>query len=138
MTSEGTPPMVVLAVDIIGNGTADRDVSRAGNDGEKPALRDRQTQQCLERHPRLDRDDTRLRVKGQHHRHGSGGDDRTAVIQTGITVTASLAEGQERRFIGLPHGSTPRPRHGLHEARRRMDDASPGRQIVASVCHRAT
>lgn len=63
MSAEGAVTMVVLSVNVTGDGTANGDEARAGHDWQEPATRHKGSQNVIQRNTCSAGKHTRLRIK---------------------------------------------------------------------------
>ena len=104
MTAKGAGGVMVLAVDVIGDGSAERDVLGAGGDGEKPAAGDGEVEDLRKGDAGLGGEDAGVLVKGEQTVH-AGGDQETALIEEAhVAVGAAHADGQNARVETVADG----------------------------------
>lgn len=88
VVAERPGAVMVLAVDIVPYSPAQADKTRARRDRQEPALRDTETHDRVERDPRFSDETAALRVKGDNSIEPARGQQRVAVIQTGVSQAA--------------------------------------------------
>jgi hypothetical protein len=119
---EGAVAVVVLAVDVRGDGAADGDVAGAGGDGHEPALGHGEAEEVVEAQAGLGGDDPGAAVEGQHLAHARGVGHRAAGVLGGVPVGAAQAPGDDATLAGCVDGG------GEALGRRRVQDGRPGRR----------
>jgi hypothetical protein len=137
MGAEGAGPVMVLPVDVVGDGAAERDEARAGRDRQEPALRQRHVDDGGEENARLGADDARLEVEIEDAVERAAVEDDATVVEARVAVAPAIAIRKQRPRIAVIDRQDGRePRHRprfLRDAR----EAAPGRGRRASTRRRA-
>ncbi len=101
VAAKGAGDVVVLAVDVVGNGTADGDVFCAGSDGQKEAARDGEIENLGESDAGFTAQDSGLRIEADEAVQPTGdarpaGRKEGAVFkQADVSVATAGADGQK-------------------------------------------
>jgi hypothetical protein len=94
MTSERSGAMMIFAVHIVGNSTADCDKPGTGHYRQKPAARNADLQNFSQRHTRLTVEDAALYIESDKSIESSRADLRSVAIYTTVAVTATQTKCQ--------------------------------------------
>ena len=98
--TERPVPVVVLAVDVVRDGAADRDLLRAGHHRQEEPARDDEPEDLAQRDPRLAGEEPPLRIEREEAVEPAGGEKHAAVVEAGVAVAPPQAVGEDR----LAHG----------------------------------
>ncbi len=94
VAAEGAGDVVVLAVDVVGDCSAERDVLCAGRDRKEEAARNGEVEDLRERDAGFGGEEAGLGVEAEQAVH-AGGDEELAVLeQADVAVAAAHADGQ--------------------------------------------
>ena len=94
MIAEGCGDVMIFAMHVIRNRSADGDIFCAGSDGQEPAARDGKLQDLIQRDPAFASQQAGGRLKVQKAIQAQGREHRTAFQQTDIAIAASHADSQ--------------------------------------------
>ena len=94
VAGEGAGVLVVFAVDVVGDGTAEGDVFGAGGDGEEEAARDGEVEDLGEGDAGLGGEEAGLRVEGDEAVHAGGLEEIAAFEEADVAVAAAHADGE--------------------------------------------
>ena len=97
VAAEGAGDLVVLAVDIVGDGAAEGDVLGAGSDGKEEAARNSEVEDLRERNAGLGGQDAGLGVEIDQAVHAGGLEQRAVLQQADIAVAAT--ESDRKRAV---------------------------------------
>ena len=109
VAAERSRAVVVLAVDVVRDRTAERDELGARADRQEPTARNDHREQLLEAEPRLGAQDPSLRIEVDQSRELAGVDQHPAVVQAAIAVAAAepVGEGGRRPEIQIGQLAAP-------------------------------
>ena len=113
VAAEGSGDVVVLAVDVVGNGAADGDVFGAGSDGQKEAARDGEVENLGESDAGFAAENAGLRIEADQAVQPSGdtgtaGGKQGAVFeQADVAIAAASADWQKPRGGRFVKGKSP-------------------------------
>ncbi len=129
MLAEAALLVMVLAMDVSGDGTADSYEPGARADWDEPTFGHADPHEPVETHPGLDDDQTDPSVEPQHPAASGHVQDPAARVLSRVTICAAEAPGEHASTAGREHGGTEvvvgsRRYHGRERRRR----ASPTRQ----------
>ena len=94
VAAEGAGDVVVLAVDVVGDGAAEGDVFGSGRDGQEEAARDGEVEDLRERDAGLGGEKAGLGVEVDQAVH-AGGEQQIAVLeQADVAIAAAQSDGQ--------------------------------------------
>jgi hypothetical protein len=102
VVAEAAVDVMVLAVDVAGDGAPDRHELRAGHHRREEPARHEGVQDLLEGDPGLTAQPARLGVEVEHAVEAAGENDAAIAQQRGVAVTAAETEGQHG--VALPIG----------------------------------
>ena len=100
VSSEGSRTVMVLAVDVVGNGSADGNEARAGRDGKEPSLRKEYVENIGEADAAFAAEYARRFVETENAVETATVDQFAAGVETRIAVTAAEAMGEQRAGRG--------------------------------------
>src|SRR6185369_12954164 len=123
--AEGPCAMVVLAVDVVGDGAADRHEPRARRDRKEEAARQREGRDFREQHARLAAQRRGGRIERDEAIEVARAQDGAAVVEARIAIAAARAVRQDRAAIIGKRQSLRAVAHARH-ALPRVEDAAPG------------
>ncbi len=90
--TEGRRAMMVLSVDIVGHGAAERDEAGARRGRQEPAVGHNKLKNIRQAGAGFCSKPAGLRIEGDEAREGSRVDDRACAVQTGIAIGAPQAD----------------------------------------------
>jgi hypothetical protein len=96
MPAEGTGAVVVLPMDVIGQGAAQCHKASAGQNGHKPALRYDEVQNLGQKNPRLGPKNSHLRLPEEYVPRVTHGNQHAIMRQAAVAITATVAIGEIR------------------------------------------
>src|SRR5512140_1069578 len=128
--------MVVLAMDVVGDGAAEGHVFRARRDGQEEAARQGEIDDLGEQHARLAAQDSARRVERDEVVEVARTQERPAVVEARVAIAAALAVRQQRATVGRQRQGGPAIAHAL-DALPRREDAAP-RAVVEHLVHVAS
>ena len=126
MVAERAGGFVVLAVDVVGDGAAERDVLGSRRDGKEEAARDGEVKNLCECDAGFGREDTTVGVERQKAVHRCGLEQRAVFEQADVAIAAAHANGQRAAVNTVEHrGEVALP---VHRQNRRVVGriAAPG------------
>jgi len=94
--AEGAGAVVVLAMHVVGDRAADRDVARAGNDRKEPAARHGEVEDFGKQHAGLAAQDAGDGIETDETVQAARMQQRAAVVQAAVAVAAAVAVGEQR------------------------------------------
>src|SRR5271165_1854766 len=92
VVSEGSSAVMVLAVDVVSNGSADGHEARAGRDGKEPSLRQKYVENVGEADAAFAAEHASRLVETQDAVETAAIDQLTSAVETRIAVTAAEAK----------------------------------------------
>jgi hypothetical protein len=95
MFAERAGAMMILAVHVVGDRAADRDVLRARADREEPAARHREREDVGEQHAGLAVQDAGTWIERDEAVEAARVQQRAAVVQAHVAVAAAVAVGED-------------------------------------------
>src|SRR5271165_3060176 len=107
VVSEGSSTMMVLPVDVIGNGSADGNKARPGRDGKEPSFRQEYVENIGEADATFAAQHACRFVETEDAVEPATVDEFAAGVETRIAVTAAEAKGEQ----GARRGSLENSRH---------------------------
>ena len=110
VTAEGSGDVVVLAVNVVGDGSAEGHILCSRRDGKKEAARNGEVEDLRQRDAGLGGEQAGLGIEGDQAVHARGHQQVAALEQADIAIAASHADRQhavvhpagDRRIVALP------------------------------------
>ena len=103
MAPESSRAVVVLAMDVVCDGTTDGNVLGSGKDGEEPSARHHHVQDRAERHACLAAQHAALLVEADETIEGARRQQHASFVEARIAVASSLPVRQHRNAIEARH-----------------------------------
>jgi hypothetical protein len=100
VAAEAARPVVVLAVDVVGDRAADGHVLGTGRDRKEPAARNDERENLVQTHAGLAGEQAGGGIERVEAVQTAGGEEDAPLVQTGIAIAAAESVGQRRSALG--------------------------------------
>src|SRR2546428_7512099 len=140
MAAKGAAPVMILAMNVIGDGTSSGDELGTGRNGQKPASRHHNSENFGQRDTSLAAQQSRLFVKRDKALQMTDVKRNSPRDEAAITIATSIGVGKDRLFKCRQVWDIAQPIEGLDVSR--FDGGVPPPRLIGFCCiqkrHRLT